>query len=150
VVASLFVVPDEGIAIQFTERHRLVTNTDFLCDSSCVLEFGSGKGLAFRGTRNGIRPECVVGEPGDNARVDAAREGNENAVSLGEIGTRSRQFLLYRLLGHGSMFVVRGERVSVSEGRKVAVPKYDFFTVDLQMVAWSISTMSFTPWPTAN
>ena len=85
VITAVVVVRREGVAFEFRKRDDLVADADLRGDPSRVLEFGGRERLAFRGTGDGPLAECLLGERGDDGRVNPAREGDEHAVELPEV-----------------------------------------------------------------
>ena len=96
VIAALVAVLDERLAVEFGELDDFVADADLLGDAAGVVEFGRGQGLAFGRAGDGVVAQCVASDGGDDAGVDAAREGDQDAVAGGQVGARGVEFRLDR------------------------------------------------------
>ncbi|SDX76043.1 dsDNA-specific endonuclease/ATPase MutS2 [Halobellus clavatus] len=84
VVAPIAVVLHEVRVVEFGEFDDFVADPDLVRDAPGVVEFGVRERLGFGGARDGVVAEGVVRERGDDRRVDAAREGDQDAVAVGQ------------------------------------------------------------------
>jgi hypothetical protein len=87
-----------------------VTDPDLVGHPPRLVELRVRERLALRGARDGVVTERVVRERGDDARVDAARERDQDALPSGERVPYRVGLLCRRGRGHATSYRVEGQK----------------------------------------